>query len=201
MGSSEGDPPPLVSGRLSVGGGVSSRSSPSLQSPTPVMLGTGDGDHLGEVRPHTFQSCPVSRHGDQHLSGEGVSVRLSSESVVRACGQFSCASISSSKDVAVGVGPHGVAEEVCSPRPLSDAPISVAPQKLLVSNDGRSFSASASVSRVHGVCLCVCVWGGGGMPAFFCRFSLHPFCTQMLLYWAGGPLTASRVWSQEDVAP
>ena len=93
--------------------------------------------------------CPVSRHGGQHLSG------VLHESVSGLCDQFPFASISSSGDVAATVGPHGVVGMVSSPGSLSDAPSSVAPQGSLVTNVGRSFSSSSSVSGVHEVGLLV----------------------------------------------
>ena len=88
------------------------------------------------------------KHGDQHLSGEGLSVGLSSGLFSESDSQFSSASISSSTDVAAAIGPHGVNGAVCSPGSLSDVPASVVSQGLLVSDDRRSFSAGSSVSGV-----------------------------------------------------
>ena len=139
--------------------------------------------------------CPVSRHGGQHLSGEGLSVGLLHESVSGLYDQFPFASISSSGDVAATVGPHGVVGMVSFPGSLSDAPSSVAPQGSLVTNVGRSFSCSSSVSGVHEVGLLVapeeearCRHSSAGYP---CLSSSAYGCLSV-------DLTASRVWSCEE---
>ena len=51
-------------------------------------------------------------------------------------GQFSVASVSSSKDVAAAVMPHGMIGKVCSQELLSNAPSKMAPQRSLVANVG-----------------------------------------------------------------
>ena len=160
VGSSTGDPPALVSGLLVSCGGVSSLSSPSSRSPAPVMPGTGDCSHLGEIRPGAFQSSPVILgHGDRHLSGEGLNVRLSNESFSGSCLQFPSASILSSKDMAAAVGPPCIAGTVCSLGSVCYVPASVASEGFLAADVRQSLSAGSSVSGRRGVCSLVAAGG------------------------------------------
>ena len=149
------------------------------------MPRTGNCSQLGEVRSETFQSFPVSRHDNRHLSGEGLSVGLSRGLFSGSGSQFPFASVSSSIDVAAAVGSHG---RVCSPGLSRMRPL----QWHLKDH----WSLMLTILLYQFLCL-RSVWSllvggsrrGGRMPVFY-RLPFPLFCTQVRFLSVGlrGPI-------------
>ena len=108
---------PQVSRQLAECGQVFAASPSSSRSCAPVMPGPGQCHRLGEVGPPAIPSGVISRHGDRHLSGEGVSFQGLDVSFLGLGGQVSCSSFSS-EDVAAAVVPHGIVGAFSSQRSL-----------------------------------------------------------------------------------
>ena len=147
VGALAGCASPPVSRRLADCCRVFASSPSPSRSSAPVMLGPGIVIKW-EKLDLQLSTRVVSRHGDRHLSGEGVSFRGSDALVSGLGGQVSRPSFSSSEDVAAAVGPHGITRVFSSQGSLSHASSSVAVERPLISHVGRSVFPGSSTARV-----------------------------------------------------
>ena len=136
----------MLHGQLTGHSGVEDPSAAALGSGSPVVQGFEDHYQLGEVRPLTVHSCPVSEVAGRQISRGGVTFGSSSGSLSGNGNFFSPSSVTTGAHVAAGVGPHGFAGAFIFSRSLTRAFFAVASQGSLVPHGGLPGRSDSSVA-------------------------------------------------------